>query len=184
VDALNNYTQRVQDITLPASEINTALMFIVHFLGDIHQPLHNEHTNIGGNTVKVTFNGRPTNLHAIWDVSIPEAYAGNATLANVNKWAAELSEAIKTGAYKSLKAQWLEGMDLKDPIKTTTAWASGANKYICSTVMPDGVKPLNGTDLGGAYYKRNLPVVQQQIATAGYRLAAWLNLIVTGYTGV
>ncbi|KDQ52794.1 hypothetical protein JAAARDRAFT_162321 [Jaapia argillacea MUCL 33604] len=47
-----------------------ALRFLVHFLGDMHQPLHLTGLNRGGNGVKVTFDGIPTNLHSVWDDSL------------------------------------------------------------------------------------------------------------------
>jgi hypothetical protein len=50
-----------------------ALKFVVHFVGDIHQPLHCEnHGDHGGNDVHVGWFGKPTNLHAVWDGSIIE----------------------------------------------------------------------------------------------------------------
>jgi len=48
-----------------------ALKFLVHFVGDIHQPLHTEGFAAGANGILVTFMGRKTNLHAVWDVWIP-----------------------------------------------------------------------------------------------------------------
>jgi len=56
-----------------------ALKYLVHFIGDMHQPLHasNNHDR-GGNDVTVTFVGRQTNLHAVWDSGIIEpAVSGN-----------------------------------------------------------------------------------------------------------
>jgi nuclease S1 len=45
-----------------------ALMYLVHFVGDIHQPLHlGNARDRGGNNISLTFKGRPTNLHALWD---------------------------------------------------------------------------------------------------------------------
>jgi hypothetical protein len=45
-----------------------ALMFIVHFVGDMHQPLHcSDNKDKGGNDVKLDFFGKPSNLHSIWD---------------------------------------------------------------------------------------------------------------------
>jgi len=158
-------------------------MFLVHFIGDIHQPLHDENLSLGGNQIAVTFDSASTNLHSVWDTSIPQKYGGTATLANAQKWATTITTAIKTGSYSSLKAGWINGMSISNPTTTATGWASSANAYVCTAVMPNGVAALQSTDLGGAYYTKNLPVVQQQLATAGYRLAAWLNLIVTGTTG-
>src|SRR5690606_32577021 len=50
------------------TEKKDALSFLVHFVGDIHQPLHvgrlDDH---GGNSVKMDWYGEPMSLHAIWD---------------------------------------------------------------------------------------------------------------------
>jgi hypothetical protein len=46
----------------------TALRLLVHFMGDIHQPLHVGGTDRGGNSVGVNWLGRwQTNLHSVWD---------------------------------------------------------------------------------------------------------------------
>lgn len=39
-----------------------ALRFLVHFVGDIHQPLHDEALDVGGNSISVTYDGSTTNL--------------------------------------------------------------------------------------------------------------------------
>jgi hypothetical protein len=46
---------------------NEALKFLVHFLGDMHMPLHLTGRDRGGNSDKVLFDGRVTNLHSLWD---------------------------------------------------------------------------------------------------------------------
>jgi hypothetical protein len=95
---------------------------------------------------------------------------------------------------------WLTGMDISDPVTSSMVWAKDSNAYVCTTVMPNGVLATENVDLSGAYYTSALPVVQLQIAKAGYRsvtengqmaaktdkhrLAAWLNLIATGSTGL
>lgn len=47
-------TTRTTDESLSAAERFDALKFVVHFVGDIHQPLHDEAINVGGNTINVT----------------------------------------------------------------------------------------------------------------------------------
>jgi hypothetical protein len=45
-----------------------ALKFIVHFVGDLHQPVHvSRAEDKGGNTIQVQFGGQGTNLHSLWD---------------------------------------------------------------------------------------------------------------------
>lgn len=51
-----------------------ALRFLVHFVGDLHQPLHSGRPeDRGGNDIDRKWSGKKTNLHAIWDSSIVEA---------------------------------------------------------------------------------------------------------------
>ena len=75
-------------------------------------------------------------------------------------------------------------MDLSDAVSSSMVWASDSNAYVCTAVMPNGVEATEDTDLSGTYYTTVLPVVKLQFAKAGYRLAAWLNLIATGSTGL
>ncbi len=49
---------------LPGEQQCVALKDLIHFIGDVHQPLHAV-ANIGGQ--KVGFHGKPTTLHAVWD---------------------------------------------------------------------------------------------------------------------
>jgi len=184
VSAIHNYTTRVQDGRLSDANVAFAAKMIVHFIGDIHQPLHDEALDVGGNTIDVTFGGTSTNLHAVWDTSIPEKYTGGYALSDAKTWASTLTTAIKSGTYKSSAAGWLTGMDLSDPQSSAMIWASDTNAYVCSTVMPNGVSAVENVDLSGAYYTATLPVVKEQIAKAGYRLAGWLNLIATGEIGL
>jgi hypothetical protein len=71
-------------------------------------------------------------------------------------------------------------------VKPTTAqtcamaWATDANAFVCSYVLnPDPT----GQELSGAYYTGAAPIVEQQLAKGGIRLAAYLNTIVTGSPG-
>ncbi|MCJ1445228.1 MAG: hypothetical protein MMC23_005733 [Stictis urceolatum] len=185
VRAINNYTSIVQDEDKASALRVQALKFIVHFLGDIHQPLHDEALEVGGNDIDVTFAGDKTwNLHSVWDSAMLGKLAGTANLTNAKKLATTLTTEIKTGSYASLTKGWLADMDLDDPVTSAMAWATDANSYVCSTVIPDGVDAVENIDLADDYYTANIPVVEKLLAAAGYRLAAWLNLIATGSTGL
>jgi hypothetical protein len=78
-----------------------ALKYVVHFIGDVHQPLHaSNNDDRGGNDVALTFLEQQTNLHAVWDSGIigpavngdERAYAlrlaGDITLAQSQQWSA------------------------------------------------------------------------------------------------
>ena len=49
------------------------LKFLIHLVGDIHQPLHTgKFEDRGGNDIKLSFLGKPTNFHIVWDIHIIE----------------------------------------------------------------------------------------------------------------
>ncbi|KAK5109454.1 hypothetical protein LTR62_007014 [Meristemomyces frigidus] len=180
VSAIANYTSRVQDASLPDTEVTTALKFIVHFVGDITQPLHDEALEVGGNDIDVTFDGTSTNLHHIWDTNMPEELRGGYSLTDARAWATNLTSEIKAGAYKSEAASWISGLNINDAVTTSMTWATDANAYICSVVLPKGQSAVESGDLYPTYYNSAIPTIELQIAKAGYRLAKWLDAIAAG----
>lgn len=64
ISALSNYSSRAVDQGVGTVEMQKALKWVVHFVGDVHQPLHVENILVGGNKISVTYNGAQTNLHA------------------------------------------------------------------------------------------------------------------------
>jgi hypothetical protein len=184
VSAIANYTKRFQDEAIGLVERQKALKWVVHFLGDVHQPLHVENLAVGGNTINVTFANSSTNLHRVWDTSIPEKFVGGFDMDDARDWANSLIDEIRGGKYANATASWLQGIVANDSIASSMHWAIDSNAYVCSTVVPEGEEGVEGQELSGGYYDSAIPVVQVQIAKAGYRLAAWLNLIITGSVGV
>jgi hypothetical protein len=178
VSAIANYSSRALDKDISIVEQQKALKWIIHFVGDIAQPLHVENIAVGGNLINVTFNGVKTNLHSIWDTAIPQKAVGNFSQANARSWATNLTSEIKYGKYKKESRTWLKGLDAKDAVESSLVWARDANKYVCSTVLPNGPDAVFAQELSGAYYETAIPVVMKQIAKAGFRLAAWLDAIV------
>lgn len=183
VSAIANYTSRVTASNISTSERQKALKWVVHFLGDIHQPLHVENLEIGGNGINVTFDGVSTNLHHIWDSNMPEKLIGGYSLEDARSWSQDLVSEIVSGKYANASRGWLSGMDFSDPIGSAMVWARDANSYVCTAVVPEGQEAVEGKELEGTYYDEAIPVIQLQIAKAGYRLAAWLDLIVQGGKG-
>jgi len=135
VSAIQNYTTRVMDTTLPAWERNQAARFVVHFIGDIHQPLHDEDVSRGGNGIHVRFDGVELNLHHVWDSSIAEKIVGGVRRKPYDEakaWAAVLTNEILWGKFKAASLDWTAGMDLGDPTNTALLWAREGNSYVCS----------------------------------------------------
>jgi len=75
VAALERLTAVLRDASKPQAARREALMFIVHIVGDLHQPLHSAERNHdrGGNDVMIAEIGQARNLHAAWDSGIIRA---------------------------------------------------------------------------------------------------------------
>ncbi|KAI2464525.1 nuclease S1 precursor [Annulohypoxylon bovei var. microspora] len=202
VRALQNYTSILLAQTATNANLQIAAKMIIHFAGDIGQPLHCEALEVGGNDIDVSYDGDDTNLHAIWDSQIPESISGGSSLTTAKSWATTLIKGIfpfppspylkhnpipnkpteiDSGDYKSAAAGWVSGLSVaSSTTQTATAlkWATESNAYVCSTVLKGGVSAVENQDLSGDYTTAAQPVVGLQIAKQGYRLAKWLDAIV------
>ncbi|KAI0447573.1 nuclease S1 precursor [Xylaria telfairii] len=181
VSAIQNYTTILLDGRYSAANRIIAAKMIIHFVGDIGQPLHCEALDVGGNDIDVVYDGDDTNLHAIWDSNIPESISGGSSMATAKTWATTLTTAINTGEYKSQASSWLTGLSVATAATrqaTALQWATEANAYVCSTVLKGGISAVENKELSGAYTTTADPVVKLQIAKQGYRLAKYLDAIV------
>ena len=82
VNKIGQFERELKDRRTAPAERLLALKFLVHFVGDLHQPLHAaDHDDHGGNCVQLAAAGagHTRNLHAFWDVSAVDALGGNAT---------------------------------------------------------------------------------------------------------
>lgn len=130
-----------------------AAKFLIHFLGDIHQPLHTENLAVGGNSIHVLFDAKPTNLHHVWDTSIPEKLVGGYALPFSLAWSQNLTIEITKGRYQAVADEWLDEMDIMEAEKSALVWAGDSNKLVCTSVLKGGVEAVNGTELNGVYYQ-------------------------------
>ncbi|EGX46300.1 hypothetical protein AOL_s00110g124 [Orbilia oligospora ATCC 24927] len=186
VSALVNMTSRIQDDTLPWAQRAQALRFILHFIGDIHQPLHTEHAQLGGNRIKVLFHGHEANLHSIWDSKILESHRGRPTERGIISFTNDLQSRIESGEYKSEASlnNWGKCLNTTRAEECALVWASGANRWVCEYVLKDGEEGVEGQELGGEYADGAVGIIEKSIAQAGYRLAGWMNMLVTGRDGL
>ena len=171
-------TRRISDPELDDEQHYEALKFLLHFIGDIHQPLHTEAEQRGGNGIPVLFNKRHTNLHSIWDNEILEKHAGGPKAderEDARQWADNLYTALPDddGGIAPLA----ECANLGRAADCALQWASEANRYVCSYVLKDDVAGLEGKNLAEDYYDGAVPIVDYLIAKAGLRLATWINAI-------
>ncbi|MBO5732074.1 MAG: S1/P1 nuclease [Alistipes sp.] len=74
VVAITDIVTRLKSGELSADDERVALMMLIHLVGDLHCPMHaGRAEDLGGNRVKVSFFGKKTNLHSVWDSDIVES---------------------------------------------------------------------------------------------------------------
>jgi hypothetical protein len=186
VTAIQNQTALFMDPNTDDLTRQEALMYIIHFLGDIHQPLHVENAYRGGNELHVCFRRACSrnNLHSVWDKYIPHKIVGLKTDPThveekdaAKQWAGSLYSAAMAEGRVDPKA---ECADVHQTDSCSVPWAQEANSWVCKYVMKPGVEWLENNDLSLEYFDGAKPIVEDMIGKAGLRLASWLEAMVNG----
>uniref|UniRef100_A0A0D9UWC5 Aspergillus nuclease S1 n=1 Tax=Leersia perrieri TaxID=77586 RepID=A0A0D9UWC5_9ORYZ len=175
--AITNYTSQLltYDATSPSTtkyNLTQALLFLAHFMGDIHQPLHVGFTSDkGGNTIDVHWYSKKTVLHHVWDNSIIETAEDDYYGEGVAEFVDALTQNI-TGEWSQRVTGWEECSKNQTACPDTYASESitAACDWAYKNVTEDSV-------LEDSYFASRLPVVNLRLAQGGVRLAATLNRI-------
>jgi hypothetical protein len=189
IDKIDQFTVELKDAQTSDAERLLALKFLLHFVGDLHQPLHAAtrtdpqigHEDFGGNCVGILHGHatEPTRLHSYWDTDLVEQALGT----KPDVAAAKLASMISANA----KKRWSSG--------TPSDWAKEAHGHAKTSVYAGVVdKPPVQTDFvftgfdgnpdnrcgpskvfrtDANYDKRGAKVVTLQLGRAAARLA-WL----------
>jgi hypothetical protein len=143
-----------------------ALKFIVHFIGDLHQPLHcGDPTDLGGNQIKVTFLGKDSKLHGVWDSGIiRHAKLSDEEFAEALE--ATLIEDPEVATPDELKAMKAKIAEMQEG--TLEEWALESHILAMTNAYkaPSGalmVEPSSDEELTEAYYEANWKVVDDQL---------------------
>jgi hypothetical protein len=157
VDRITVFKQILADTTKSAQDRQEALKFIVHFVGDVHQPFHAVGDDAGGNGVHVSEFGstqcngnRPCNLHGAWDSGMIEH-----TGMNRDAYVEHLKQFIATN-------HLVASGNPQD-------WANESHLAGQAAWLDDG-----GV-IDDAYYNIQIQVVDKRLALAALRLAALLE---------
>ncbi len=160
VAAITEMVRILKDQRSTTLEKENALKFIVHFVGDIHQPLHvGRPDDRGGNSIQVTFEGRKSNLHALWDslmiTKSPMDY-------------------IQYAAYLESHSFQVTPYDIQEiPFSLIISECMDARKDIYNF----NALSFDSVVLNTSYYNRNLALMNTQLLTGGKRLAVLFNSI-------
>lgn len=154
-----DFRKILADPATPPPARREALLFLIHFIGDMHQPLHcSDNHDKGGNDVHVQFFDRPANLHSVWDGFL------------LNRMGSEdqLFPLLSAESARH-KKKFAKG--------TVEDWAEQSHKAAVKIVygkLPNAAQGQTAA-LDARYETAADPLIRLQIERAGARLAHVLN---------
>ncbi len=161
VDRIDMFARIVRDPSQPKAERADALKYLIHFVSDLHQPMHALAEGRGGNDNHIVQFGNsncgtdhPCNLHGLWDSGLIEH--------------AEPNEQAYAHRIELLIAR--DRLDLV-PEGTPRDWANESHLAAAGAYLP------NGGVADQVYFDHEISVVDRRLALAGLRLANMLNSI-------
>ncbi|EMY79122.1 S1/P1 Nuclease [Leptospira weilii serovar Ranarum str. ICFT] len=157
ITEIDRWSSVLADSTQTNAKRLQALSFVVHFIGDIHQPLHvaERNNDLGGNRVRVQIGKRRSSLHGIWDTNLVNFISTNPITVSII-----LKPDI---TFAQSQAQ-----------STPEVWALQGFQ-LARSVAYDGIPNDRSTvKISDVYIQNATPVVKHQLANAGVRLAQHL----------
>jgi hypothetical protein len=157
--AIKEYANDLIAPNISREEKVLALKMIVHFVGDLHQPMHvSRAEDKGGNAIHTTFLGSTGNLHGLWDSQLIDHMG-----LNDKQLAAKIDHATPEQI-----TEW-QHQDILDWMYESYELSSQLYKDVA-----------NKPDFDEAYFKAHVPVIEARLEKAGIRLAGILNEAFSG----
>lgn len=148
----------LKDGSVSLQERREALKYLVHLTADAHQPLHlGNREDRGGNEIRVRFEGRQTNLHALWDGEM----ISFEKFRSLPEYARALNGTIGDGDASA----W--------PLSGTADWANESRRLALDFAYL--VQVSDSGELAPDYVSEGRRIVETQLLKAGVRLAELLN---------
>ena len=153
--AINRCLDILESDSATDSERSFYLKLLIHFIGDLHQPMHiGRYEDRGGNRIYVKWFGRNSNLHRVWDSDMINGY---------NMSYSELAENLPTPEKLEIE---FERDDLID-------WVNEVHSYTRKIYNDVSVND----NLGYEYQYENFQTVRDLLLIGGLRLASVLNYL-------
>ncbi len=152
VNGINNSMLKLDNMSnLSKEEIRLNLLILFHLIGDLHQPLHCGYgIDKGGNTVQVSFFGKGSNLHRLWDSDMIEYKKIN------------LDSCLKTNVYTRKQVRQLKKINIEN-------WMNESRYHL------NQVYNFSSNKIDDEYINYNSPIIKKQLLDAGLRLAKVLK---------
>ena len=183
VSAVLMFAERVVDESLSEIERRQAMMFLVHFVGDLHQPLHAGNAeDRGGNDIDIAWFGNERRLHSIWDSGIIDAVTGR------EPWPL-MAERLHEGVTDSDRVAWTvsdprDSDEIRGAMLTQAVgrWVYESRRLADTHAyraegFNGGEVFEDGTELGQGYAEHCAGVTELRLRQAGVRLGALLNAV-------
>ncbi len=158
IEKISVFESVLRDDSASLQERREALKYLVHLAADAHQPLHlGNKEDRGGNEIRVRFEGRQTNLHALWD--------GEMIPFEKFRSLPEYARALNGTAGDGDASAWSQS--------GTVDWANESRRLALDFAYL--VRVSENGELSPEYVSEGRKIVETQLLKAGVRLAELLN---------
>jgi nuclease S1 len=163
VDKIHDFKVVVKDADQSVEDRRIALRFLVHFVEDVHMPMHvGDNNDKGGNRTQVRFFERGTNMHSLWDSGMIEYVCDTEDF-----WLKDLAALDTPEAHAAAMKGTIEDWATESLLAARQAYQ----------VPETGKRLKSGQNLSDAYLDANLPLVRRRLYQASVRLAMVLNQV-------
>jgi hypothetical protein len=161
----NAYTQihflttELKNKALDQSKKQVYLRLLIHIVGDVHQPMHTGHfEDLGGNKIQLSWFGRNSNLHQVWDSDLIDSK--------------QLSYTEYANSINFISKSLRDSLQAEEPGK----WVQ--DSYLLSSRIYSNVR--SGDKLSYRYIYDNQAIADKQLLKGAIHLAGLLNNIFSG----
>jgi hypothetical protein len=162
---IERHARLLKDRALPARERLASLSFLIHFVGDLHQPLHaGDRGDLGGNRFQAFYGAIRSNMHSIWDGHLSDR-AISSPAAHARGLLSEIAPSERAAAARGSVDKW-----------SLEAWQVSRDfAYGSFLGDPCAPEPQRPPVLSAHKIRKLVPIIRRQVLRGGLRLARLLD---------